>query len=129
MSRLRVQAFSVSVDGFGAGPNQNLDNPIGVDGLKMMDWVRSTRTFQQMYGDDRRDCKRPQAHGQQDSESQSRYAGRRHLYGREAIGTNRFDALHGRVIDLHQGRDRKPDVGAERDVAADRRKQSGTRLA
>jgi dihydrofolate reductase len=50
MSRLRVQAFSVSIDGFGAGPNQDIDNPIGVGGLKMMDWARSTRTFQQMHG-------------------------------------------------------------------------------
>jgi dihydrofolate reductase len=52
MSRLRVQAFSVSFDGFGAGPDQDLDNPIGVGGLKMMDWVRSTRTFQKMHGQD-----------------------------------------------------------------------------
>jgi len=50
MSKLRVQCFSVSIEGFGAGPNQDLDNPIGVGGLAMMDWMRSTRTFQKMYG-------------------------------------------------------------------------------
>ena len=50
MSKLRVQCFSLSIEGFGAGPNQDLDNPIGVGGLAMMDWMRSTRTFQKMYG-------------------------------------------------------------------------------
>jgi dihydrofolate reductase len=49
MSRLRVQCFSISIDGFGAGPNQDIDHPIGVGGLEMMDWMRSTRTFQKMY--------------------------------------------------------------------------------
>ena len=50
MSKLRVQCFSVSIEGFGAGPNQDLDNPIGVGGLAMMEWMRPTRTFQKMYG-------------------------------------------------------------------------------
>ena len=40
MSRLRVQCFSISIDGFGAGPRQDLQNPIGVGGLAMMDWFR-----------------------------------------------------------------------------------------
>ena len=30
MQKLRVESFSISVDGFGAGPNQNLENPLGV---------------------------------------------------------------------------------------------------
>jgi len=50
MFRLRVQCFSLSIDGYGAGPRQDLDNPIGVGGLRMMDWVRTTKTFQQMIG-------------------------------------------------------------------------------
>jgi dihydrofolate reductase len=50
MSRLRVQCFSISVDGYGAGPRQDLQNPIGVGGLAMMDWVRSTKRFQEMTG-------------------------------------------------------------------------------
>ena len=50
MSRLRVQCFSVSIDGFGAGPDQDLEHPIGIGGLAMMDWFRSTQTFQKMYG-------------------------------------------------------------------------------
>ena len=50
MFRLRVQCFSLSIDGYGAGPRQDLDNPIGVGGLRMMDWARTTKTFQQMIG-------------------------------------------------------------------------------
>jgi hypothetical protein len=38
MARLRVHSFSVSVDGYGAGPNQDLENPLGVGGLKVFDW-------------------------------------------------------------------------------------------
>ena len=51
MSRLRVQSFSVSIDGFGAGPNQSLDSPLGVGGMALHDWAFTTRTFRQMFGD------------------------------------------------------------------------------
>ena len=51
MSKLRVHAFSVSIDGFGAGPNQSHENPLGVGGLALHEWVFPTRTFQQMHGD------------------------------------------------------------------------------
>jgi dihydrofolate reductase len=47
MSRIRVNAFSVSVDGFGAGPDQSRDHPLGRGGEGLHDWVISTRTFQQ----------------------------------------------------------------------------------
>ncbi len=50
MSRLRVQSFSVSIDGFGAGPSQDLQNPLGVGGPEMFDWFFHTRTFQKMHG-------------------------------------------------------------------------------
>lgn len=52
MSRLRVHSFSVSLDGYGAGPNQDLDNPLGVGGMKLHEWVFGTRTFRQMLGKD-----------------------------------------------------------------------------
>jgi dihydrofolate reductase len=51
MSRLRVQSFSVSVDGFGAGPNQSIDNPMGMGGMALHDWAFTTRTFRQMFND------------------------------------------------------------------------------
>jgi dihydrofolate reductase len=50
MSRLVVRSFSVSIDGFGAGPNQDLENPLGVRGPELFDWFFHTRTFQRMHG-------------------------------------------------------------------------------
>lgn len=52
MARLRVACFSISIDGFGAGPDQNLENPLGIGGLALHEWFFPTRTFQQMYGKD-----------------------------------------------------------------------------
>lgn len=50
MSKLRVNCFSISIDGYGAGPNQSLENPLGVGGESLHDWMIATRTFQQTYG-------------------------------------------------------------------------------
>ena len=51
MSHLRVQSFGVSLDGFGAGARQNLENPLGERGPELMEWFFPTRVFQKMYGD------------------------------------------------------------------------------
>ena len=51
MSRLRVQSFSISIDGFGAGQNQSLENPVGVGGIALHAWLFPTQTFQRMHGD------------------------------------------------------------------------------
>ena len=51
MSRLRVNAFSISIDGYGAGPGQDLDNPMGVGGMALHKWVLGTRTFQKIHGE------------------------------------------------------------------------------
>ena len=50
MSKVKVCAFSVSIDGYGAGPNQSLENPLGVGGMKLHDWFFPTRTFKRMTG-------------------------------------------------------------------------------
>ena len=50
MPKLRVHAFTLSLDGYGAGPNQDLDNPLGVGGRALHQWVFPTRTFQKMFG-------------------------------------------------------------------------------
>ncbi len=50
MSRLLVRSFGMSIDGFGAGPDQSLEHPLGVGGPTLMDWVFPTRFFQQMHG-------------------------------------------------------------------------------
>ena len=52
MSRLRVHSFAISFDGYGAGPNQDLANPLGVDGTALHDWFFRTRTFRQLVGQD-----------------------------------------------------------------------------
>jgi dihydrofolate reductase len=52
MSKLRVNSFSISIDGYGAGPNQSLEEPLGVGGESLHDWMVATRTFRQMYGNE-----------------------------------------------------------------------------
>lgn len=52
MSKLRVHGFSISIDGFGAGPNQSLENPLGAGGHALHEWAVRTRTFQQMFGNE-----------------------------------------------------------------------------
>ena len=49
MSRLRINSFSVSADGYGAGPDQSLANPLGIGGMALHEWVFPTRTFQKMF--------------------------------------------------------------------------------
>lgn len=49
MSKLRVHGFSVSLDGYGAGPDQSLDNPLGRGGTALHEWFFPTRTFKQMH--------------------------------------------------------------------------------
>jgi dihydrofolate reductase len=50
MSKLRVHGFSISVDGYGAGPRQSLSDPLGVGATALHDWFRGTKTFQKMLG-------------------------------------------------------------------------------
>lgn len=50
MTKVKVQAFAVSLDGYGAGPRQSLENPLGVGGTSLHQWFFPTRTFQQMVG-------------------------------------------------------------------------------
>ena len=51
MSRVRVLAFGVSLDGYGAGPDQDLEHPLGVNGMELMDWVFHTRTWRGQHGE------------------------------------------------------------------------------
>jgi len=50
MTKLRINAFSVSIDGYGAGPNQSEANPMGVGAMALHQWVFNTRTFQKLHG-------------------------------------------------------------------------------
>jgi len=50
MPKLRVNSFSVSLDGYGAGPSQSVQDPLGVGGENLHHWVVATRTFRQLFG-------------------------------------------------------------------------------
>ena len=49
MSRLVVRCFSISADGYGAGPDQSLADPLGKGGMALHGWVFKTKTFQAMH--------------------------------------------------------------------------------
>ena len=49
MQKLRVANFSISIDGFGAGPNQDINNPLGIGGINLHQWFFPTDVFQKMH--------------------------------------------------------------------------------
>ncbi len=51
MSKLKVASFGISLDGFGAGPDQSLEQPMGVGGMALHQWVLGTKTFRNLHGD------------------------------------------------------------------------------
>jgi dihydrofolate reductase len=51
MSRLRVHSFAMSLDGFSAGPDQDLEHPLGVNGPELMQWFFHSRTWRAMHGE------------------------------------------------------------------------------
>lgn len=53
VSRVRVASFTISLDAYGAGPNQDIDHPLGVDGQDLTKWLSPTRTFQRtLFGEE-----------------------------------------------------------------------------
>src|SRR5712692_258404 len=50
MPKLRVHNFAISLDGYAAGPDQDVDNPLGVGGTRLHEWVFATRSGRQMQG-------------------------------------------------------------------------------
>ena len=52
MGKVRVAGFGVSIDGFGAGPDQSLEHPLGKRGQELMSWFFPTRAFRSMTGQD-----------------------------------------------------------------------------
>lgn len=49
MTRVRVESFAISLDGYGAGPGQDMDHPLGVGGTELHEWFFPTRTFRRMH--------------------------------------------------------------------------------
>lgn len=52
MSKLKISSFAISIDGYGAGPSQSLENPLGIGGMALHEWAFGTRTFRRMHGND-----------------------------------------------------------------------------
>lgn len=50
MSKVCVRSFGVSIDGYGAGPNQDVQHPLGVHGPELMEWFVHTDVWKRMYG-------------------------------------------------------------------------------
>jgi dihydrofolate reductase len=50
LSRVRVQSFAVSIDGYGAGPNQDLEHPLGIAGPDLMEWFFHSSVWREMHG-------------------------------------------------------------------------------
>jgi len=50
VTRVRVESFTISLDGYGAGPNQSVENPLGVGGEALHEWIVGTRSWRQLHG-------------------------------------------------------------------------------
>ena len=63
MSKLLVRSFAVSLDGFGAGPRQDLQNPLGVRGPELMEWFFATNVWRAMHDEGHRRWDEPESAG------------------------------------------------------------------
>ena len=85
VSRVCVRSFALSIDGYGAGPRQDLQNPIGVRVLELMEWFFQTRAWRRMHGDEGGET------GVDDSLAEQGFAG----IGAWIIGRNMFGPVRG----------------------------------
>jgi dihydrofolate reductase len=83
MSRLLVSWFSLSLDGYGAGPRQSREEPLGVGGEALHDWIVSTRTFKNGKG------------GETGIDDDFAARGRPDLFGAWILGRNMFGPIRG----------------------------------
>ena len=86
MSKLVVRCFSISIDGFGAGPGQSLADPLGKGGMALHNWVFKTRSFQAMHG---------AGEGEADSVDESFAAKGFENIGAWVLGRNMFGPVRG----------------------------------
>lgn len=91
MTRVRVENFTISIDGYGAGPDQSVDNPLGVGGEALHDWIVSTRAWRRMHG-------KEGGTGGIDDEFAGRGAGE---FGAWILGRNMFGPVRGPWPDLN----------------------------
>jgi dihydrofolate reductase len=85
MPKLRVSNFSISLDGYGAGPDQSVDNPLGVGGEGLHEWVIATRSWRRLHGMDGGDT------GVDDDFGARGQAG----FGATIMGRNMFGPIRG----------------------------------
>ena len=92
MTRVRVESFTISLDGYGAGPNQDLSNPLGIGGTGLHQWLLPTRTFQRtLFGND---------HGTTGLDEDFASRGFRNV-GAWILGRNMFGPLRGPWPDMN----------------------------
>ena len=89
MTKVRVAGFSVSLDGFAAGPEQSLENPLGKSGPELFQWFFPTRSFRAMVGEDGGTT------GVDDQYAQRSMAG----FGAFILGRNMFGPIRGAWLD------------------------------
>ena len=85
MSKVRIAGFAVSVDGFGAGPDQSLEQPLGKRGGELMSWFFPTRAFRSMFG------KEGGTEGEDDRFGRAGMSG----FGAFILGRNMFGPIRG----------------------------------
>ncbi len=85
VSKVKVAGFSVSLDGFGAGPDQSLENPLGVNGGDLFQWFFPTRGFRRMQGRDDGETGIDDRFGQRSMEG----------FGAFILGRNMFGPVRG----------------------------------
>ena len=83
--KVRVQSFAVSIDGFGAGPNQGLQTPLGERGPELMEWFMATRVWRDMQG---------QAGGETGADNAAAEEGFQNV-GAWILGRNMFGPIRG----------------------------------
>lgn len=86
MPRLRVHNFSISLDGFGAGPNQGLDNPLGEGGEDLHEWIFKTRHWKELVGES--------GNGEEGVNNDFMVAGNQDI-GATIMGRNMFGPIRG----------------------------------
>jgi dihydrofolate reductase len=91
MSKLRVQSFAVSIDGYGAGTNQDLQHPLGVNGPELMEWFFQTRVWREMHGESGGET------GIDNEIAERGFAG----FGAWILGRNMFGPVRGAWPDAH----------------------------
>jgi dihydrofolate reductase len=87
MSKVRVACFTLSLDGFAAGPGQDLQNPLGVGGFGLHQWLVGTQSFKDQHG-------MAGDTGTREADNEFAERGMRNL-GAWIIGRNMFSPLRG----------------------------------